>query len=141
MTAAFAVIALVLRETATFEIASQIPLLISALGIAVLKSVVALLVASLWDRRARHAIPGLFVMGLVVCVAVLDGLNAGVAIAELELLPRYLWAGRRIDRRGLRRVDGVGLECASTAFRLRTENRDSGRRSLQSPEPVGGCRG
>lgn len=89
--AVFSFFALWLRERGADSIASQLPMLISPLGVGVLATGIALLFATLWDRRGLHAIPALFVAGLVVCIGMLDGINAGVVFEEIDLASSHIW--------------------------------------------------
>ena len=89
--AVYSFVALWLRERGADSIASQLPMLISPLGVGVLASGIVLLFATLWDRRGLHAIPALFITGLTVSVGMLDGINAGVVFEEIDLTSSHIW--------------------------------------------------
>lgn len=72
-----------------------------------------LLVGTLWDRTARHAIGGLYALGLIAAALILDALElsprmllfgTGIACATCVLLTGLLWWCRRALAEGGRQV-------------------------------------
>eukprot|EP00913_Durusdinium_trenchii_P028405 g26633.t1 len=91
LTSLFVVWLLFVREQSSAAYADLLPVMVDPLGIGVMISGVVLAVASLWDRRARHASPVLFVAGLAGCIAMLDSLNAGRLVDGLAIDLDHLW--------------------------------------------------
>jgi hypothetical protein len=108
----FAVMLLFLRAEANPEVFEQLLPMSSPLGWGVIAGVAVLLLASLWDRRATHAIPGLYVMGLVASLTALDAFDlslrnvwlgiGGIAAAYTLATGMLWWQRGRLSQLGSR---------------------------------------
>ena len=108
----FAVVLLFLRAEASPEVVEQLLPMASPLGWGVVAGVAALLLASLWDRRATHAVPGLYVMGLIASLTALDAFDlslrnvwlgiGGIAAAYTLATGMLWWQRGRLSQLGRR---------------------------------------